>query len=220
MKREPASSPLLPLHLSLTGRRVVAVGGGPVAWRKVRSALESGAMVTVVAPWACEELADAAAGGEVHWERREYATGDLAGAWLVFAATGDSDTDDAVAADAEAVRVFCVRASSGAGERNGTRSPAVLRRGAVTVSVSSAEGADPRRAVAVRDAIGVALDTGLLPLRRVRGGAGRVTLVGGGPGGVDLLTHGRAGGRWPRPTSSWSTGSVRARCSPNSAPTC
>ena len=180
--------PLLPLHLSLTGRRVVVVGGGPVAWRKVGSALDAGAAVVVVAPWVCDELALAVASGEVEWEHREYAVGDLAGAWLAFAATGDSDTDAAVEAEAEAARVFCVRASTGAGARNGTRSPAVLRRDAVTVSVSSADGADPRRAVAVRDAIGVALDSGRLPLRRVRGGAGRVTLVGGGPGDVDLLT--------------------------------
>ena len=188
MHPDPASAPLLPLHLSLAGRRVVAVGGGPVAWRKVRSALESGAVVTVVAPWACDELAMAVAAGEVRWEQREYGDGDLDGAWLVFAATGDVDTDDAVEAAADVARIFCVRASSGAGARNGTRSPAVLRRDAVTVSVSSVDGADPRRAVAVRDAIGLALDSGRLPLRRVRGGAGRVTLVGGGPGSVDLLT--------------------------------
>jgi uroporphyrin-III C-methyltransferase/precorrin-2 dehydrogenase/sirohydrochlorin ferrochelatase len=188
MQPEPASARLLPLHLSLSGRRVAVIGGGPVAWRKVRSALEADALVTVVAPWACDELAAAAAAGEVEWEQREYADGDLVGSWLAFAATGDVDTDDAVEAAADAARIFCVRASAGAGTRNGTRSPAVLRRDAVTVSVSSAEGADPRRAVAVRDAIGLALDAGRLPLRRVRSGAGRVTLVGGGPGGVDLLT--------------------------------
>ncbi|WP_205843636.1 uroporphyrinogen-III C-methyltransferase [Nakamurella deserti] len=182
------STPLLPLHLSLAGRRVAVIGGGPVAWRKVRSAVEAGAVVTVVAPWACDELTAAAAAGEVAWACREYADGDLAGAWLVFAATGDVATDDAVEVAADGARIFCVRASSGAGARNATRSPAVLRRDAVTVSVSSVDGADPRRAVAVRDAIGLALDSGRLPLRRVRGGAGRVTLVGGGPGSVDLLT--------------------------------
>ncbi|MEP6981752.1 MAG: uroporphyrinogen-III C-methyltransferase [Nakamurella sp.] len=179
---------LLPLHLSLLGRRVTVVGGGPVAWRKVQSCLEAGACTVVVAPYVCDELADAVADGDVEWAPREYVEGDLDGSWLAFAATGDVRTDDAVEAAADAERIFCVRASAGAGVRNGTRSPAVLRRESVTVSVSSTDGADPRRAVALRDAIGVALDCGLLPLRRVRGGAGRVTLVGGGPGSIDLLT--------------------------------
>lgn len=179
---------LLPLHLSLIGRRVTVVGGGPVAWRKVQSCLEAGASTVVIAPYVCDELADAVADGDVEWIARDYIEGDLDGAWLAFAATGDVTTDDAVEAAADAGRVFCVRASAGAGVRNGTRSPAVLRRESVTISVASTDGADPRRAVALRDAIGVALDSGRLPLRRVRGGAGRVTLVGGGPGSVDLLT--------------------------------
>ncbi|MCA1713065.1 MAG: uroporphyrinogen-III C-methyltransferase [Actinobacteria bacterium] len=64
--------------------------------------------------------------------------------------------------------------------------PAVARVDDVVVSVTA--GRDPRRAMALRDALSHALDTGALPLRRVRGGGGSVTLVGGGPGHPDLLT--------------------------------
>ncbi len=183
-----SSAALLPLHLSLADRRVTVVGGGPVAWRKVQSCLEAAAQVTVVAPYVCDELADVIAAGDVGWVSRDYTDGDLDGSWLAFAATGDMATDEAVDRAAESARIFCVRASTGAGALNGTRSPAVLRRGGVTVGVTSVDGADPRRAVALRDAIGLAVDAGQLPLRRVRAGAGHVTLVGGGPGAVDLLT--------------------------------
>ncbi len=167
-----AGAPLLPLHLSLTGRRVVAAGGGPVAWRKVQSALEAGAAVTVVAPYVCDELAEAAAAGAVAWLQRDYRAGDLAGAWLAVAATGDADTDLLVEADADLQQTFCIRASTlTAEERSGsrTRSPAVLRRAGLTISVASDTGADPRRPRAVRDAIALAMDTGELPLRRHRG---------------------------------------------------
>ena len=180
---------LLPLHLSVDGRLVVVIGGGPVAWRKTAAVLDAGATVRVVAPYLCDELAEAERAGLVSWRRRDYLPGDLVGAWLAFAATGDSDTDSQVEQDAEARQLFCVRASAPLESgRSGTRSPAVLRRGDVTVGVSTADGADPRRAMAVRDALGLAMDEGRVPLRRRRSGRGRVTLVGGGPGPADLLT--------------------------------
>lgn len=177
---------LLPLHLMVRGRRVVVVGGGPVAARKVASVLAAGADVLVVAPFACEAIADDHAAGLLTWRCAEYGAADLDGAWLVFAATGEPAVDAAVAADAEAGRVFCVRADDAA--TGSARSAALIRRDDVLVSVGSAAAADPRRAVAVRDAIAAALDTGALPLRRHRAGPGRVVLVGGGPGDGDLLT--------------------------------
>lgn len=180
---------LLPLHLSVQGRVVVVIGGGPVAWRKVEAALAGGALVRVVAPYLCDDLADAEQAQLVSWHPREYVPGDLAGSWLAFAATGDADVDARIESDATDQQTFCVRASALPGRsRMSTRSPAVLRRGPLTVSVSTSEGADPRRAMVVRDAVGWALDSGLIPLRRTRAGPGRVTLVGGGPGPGDLLT--------------------------------
>ena len=183
------ASDLLPLHLSVAGRRVLVAGGGPVAARKVHSLLAAGAAVTVVAPHACEDLVDAAAVGEIDWQRRDFAVGDVDTVWLAFAATGDAEVDSAVESAAEVKRVFCVRADS-ARHPGGSRTPAVLRRDDLTVSVATSDGADPRRSRALRDAIGVALDAGQLPQRRQRPGAGEVVLVGGGPGDVDLLTLG------------------------------
>lgn len=179
-------SELLPLHLSVRGRRVVVAGGGPVAARKVATVLAAGADVLVVAPFACEAIVDDHAAGRLTWRCAEYADTDLAQAWLVFAATGEPAVDAAVAADAQARRVFCVRADDAAA--GSARSAAVIRRDDVLVSVGSAGAADPRRSVAVRDAIAAALDTGALPVRRHRAGPGRVVLVGGGPGDGDLLT--------------------------------
>jgi hypothetical protein len=78
-----------------------------------------------------------------------------------------------------------VRAGRRRGRLRGARA-AVLRADDVLVSVTA--GRDPRRAVALRDAVSLALDTGALPLRRARQAPGSVALVGGGPGDPDLLT--------------------------------
>ncbi|MEO6205810.1 MAG: uroporphyrinogen-III C-methyltransferase, partial [Mycobacteriales bacterium] len=64
--------------------------------------------------------------------------------------------------------------------------PAVARVDDVVVSVTA--GRDPRRAMALRDALALAVETGDLPLRRQRAGVGSVALVGGGPGDPGLLT--------------------------------
>jgi uroporphyrin-III C-methyltransferase/precorrin-2 dehydrogenase/sirohydrochlorin ferrochelatase len=115
---------------------------------------------------------------------REYSSSDLDGVWLAHACTGVSAVDAAVATDAEAARVWCIRASS-AGD-SAAWTPAVARVDDVVVSVNA--GGDPARAKALRDAIADLLQLGSLPMRRRRPAAGHVALVGGGPGDPDLIT--------------------------------
>jgi uroporphyrin-III C-methyltransferase/precorrin-2 dehydrogenase/sirohydrochlorin ferrochelatase len=180
------SAPSYPLVLDVAGRRAVVVGGGPVAARRAAGLAEAGADVVVVAPYLCEPLAELVASGKATWRPREYRPGDLDGAWLTHTATGDTDVDRQVAAHAEADRIWCVQAADAGSSAAWT--PAVARLGDVLVAVSG--GADPRRAVRLRDAVQAALESGDLPLRRSRpaGNTGSVALVGGGPGEPGLIT--------------------------------
>ncbi len=178
-------SPRYPLLLDLSGRRAVVVGGGPVADRRTRGLLDAGANVLVVAPELCEDLALLAGDDRITWLPREYATGDLDGAWVVQTATGDVAADAQVAADADAGGIWCVRASSAA--RSAAWTPATAHVDDVTVAVSA--GRDPRRARAIKDRIASQLQTGELPVRRRRRDhRGHVALVGGGPGDPGLIT--------------------------------
>lgn len=183
------SSPSYPLVLDLAGRAVVVVGGGPVAARRALSLVSAGALVVVVAPWLCEELAALVADRAVTWHPRDYAEGDVDGAWLVHTATGDRATDDAVADASASARIWCVRADDASVSAAWT--PAVAR-GSDGVLVAVSGGGDPGRSRAIRDAVSAALDTGELPVRatrrRRRDGVGTVHLVGGGPGADGLLT--------------------------------
>ncbi|MEQ4208694.1 uroporphyrinogen-III C-methyltransferase [Actinopolymorpha sp. B9G3] len=178
-------SPRYPLMLDLSGRRAVVVGGGPVAARRVRGLLDADAEVVVVAPELCEDLAVMTGDAQVTWIPREYAPGDLGGAWVVQTATGDVSTDARVAAEAEASGIWCVRASDATHSPAWT--PATARVDDVTVAVSA--GRDPRRARAIKDRIATQLETGELPVRRFRRPRnGHVALVGGGPGDPGLIT--------------------------------
>jgi len=169
------------LTLDLTGRRVLVIGGGNVAARRIPPLVAAGADVLVVAPSVDDRIAQQ----PVRIERRAYETTDLAGAWLVVIATDDATTNERAAADADAAGLWSVRADNALA--SAARTPAVAQLDGVTVAISS-DPPDPRRTVAVRDAIRLLLETGGLPVRRHRAGTGSVALVGGGPGDPNLIT--------------------------------
>ncbi len=175
---------IYPTALRLLGRPVLVVGGGPVAARRAKGLLDAGARVTVVAPVASAALRELADAGLLTWEPRTYLASDVDGVWFVQTATGDSAVDAQVSADAEAQRVWCVNASDH--EASAAWTPAVAEVDDVKIAVNA--GGDPRRAMAVRDAVATALETGDLPLRRRRAHRGSVALVGGGPGDTGLIT--------------------------------
>jgi uroporphyrin-III C-methyltransferase / precorrin-2 dehydrogenase / sirohydrochlorin ferrochelatase len=176
---------IYPTALRLLGRPVLVVGGGPVAARRAKGLLDAGARVTVVAPVASAALRELADAGLLTWEPRAYSSADVDGVWFVQTATGDSAVDAQVSADAEAQRIWCVNASDH--EASAAWTPAVAEVDDVKIAVNA--GGDPRRAMAVRDAVATALETGDLPLRRRRAARnGSVALVGGGPGDTGLIT--------------------------------
>jgi uroporphyrin-III C-methyltransferase / precorrin-2 dehydrogenase / sirohydrochlorin ferrochelatase len=204
------------LALRLAGRRVTIIGGGAVAARRIPGLLDSGADVVVVSPeltpMVAEHVSAAPGGrppqtpptGQIRWIRRGYTPGDCAGSWLVGAWTSDPDVNAAVAREADAAGIWCVRADDAAASRAWT--PASGRSGDVRVGVLSG---DPRYSAGIRDAIVDALSSGAItaPRGRAPGGGqlpagpprdrdarekeaqrGWVALVGSGPGDPGLIT--------------------------------
>lgn len=132
MRDPPVSPTPYPVNLDLTGRRVLVVGAGPVAARKVAGLLDAGADVTVVAPTAVDEIADDSG---VRWHERPYRRGEVASYRLAVTATGDPDVDDQVHRDAEAAGVWLNSADDP--ERCPFTLPAVSRHGDLQVTVST-----------------------------------------------------------------------------------
>ena len=172
--------------LTLAGRRVVVVGGGTVAQRRLPALLAAGADVEVVAPEVTPAVEGMATARELRWTARPYRDGDLDGAWYALAATDDPQVNAVVATAAERARVFCVRADDAPGGTAVT--PAVGEHDGLTVGVLS--GGRPRRSAAVRTALVEALQAGIVPVDRVDAEPVRpgVALVGGGPGDPELIT--------------------------------
>ncbi|BCO42673.1 MULTISPECIES: uroporphyrinogen-III C-methyltransferase [Mycobacterium avium complex (MAC)] len=170
--------------LRLTGKKVVVVGGGTVAQRRLPLLIASGADVHVISPSATRSV-EAMTG--ITLALREYRDGDLDGAWYAIAATDDPRVNEAVVAEAESRQIFCVRADIAV---EGTAvTPASFSYAGLSVGVLA--GGDHRRSAAIRSAIREALQTGVItPEGPVGSDAvkGGVALIGGGPGDPELIT--------------------------------
>ena len=140
---------LLPLFVTLTGRRVVLVGGGAVAAAKLRQMQAVGADVLVVAPDVHEEILRSG----VAIARRSFEPADLDGAWLVVAAA-TPDVNRAVALAAETRQLF-VNAVDDPPNASAFLS-GVVRRADVTLAISTS-GDAPALTALVREALDAVL---------------------------------------------------------------
>jgi len=179
--------PTYPSGLRLAGRKVVVVGGGQVAQRRIPGLVAAGARVHVVSPEVTPAIEGLLGSGEITVDLRPFEDADLDGAWYVIAATADPGVNAKVGAAAEQRHTFCVRSDDASTASAWT--PAVGRQGEVTVAVlgDRRQHRDSRRTAALRDRIMESLRTGAFdiePLRRPPG----VVLIGGGPGDPDLIT--------------------------------
>ncbi|MEV6768214.1 uroporphyrinogen-III C-methyltransferase [Nocardia sp. NPDC051030] len=180
---QPVGDPNYLVGLDLSGRRVVVVGGGTVAQRRLGLLIASGADVHVISREATPAVEGMATSGQITLELRAYADGDLADAWYAMACTSEPETNAAVVEEASRRRVFCVRADNA---RLGTAvTPATARYDGMTLGVLA--GGQHRRSAAVRTAFLEALQSGVVTDDSAPAAPG-VALIGGGPGDPDLIT--------------------------------
>ncbi len=167
--------------LRLTGKKVVVVGGGTVAQRRLPLLIANGADVHVITRSATPAVEGMSG---ITLTLREFRDGDLDGAWYAIAATDDPDVNAAVVAEAERLHIFCVRADVA---REGTAvTPASFEYEGLSVGVLA--GGEHRRSAAIRSAIHEALQQGLIMAAKPRSVHRGVALVGGGPGDPELIT--------------------------------
>jgi precorrin-2 dehydrogenase/sirohydrochlorin ferrochelatase len=203
--RDMLETPFYIACLKLKGRRCLVVGGGDVGLEKVEGLLTCSGEVTLIAPVAHPELEALAAEGSIEWEKRSYAgAADLDGAFLVIAATDDSEVNIAVYDDAEK-RAMLVNVVD-VPPLCSFILPAIVRSGPLAIAISTA-GASPalakrmkreiselfgeeyaRLAVILNDARGWA--KGTLPTYQDRKGFFE-GIVNGDPDPVELIREGR-----------------------------
>lgn len=125
-----------PVTLTHLGARLsLVVGGGEIAERKVHALLDANAHVRVIAPTVTGALADLARGGKIEWLPRVYCSGDLSDAFLIIAATNDTQVNRAIARQAQE-RGQLVNVVDDP-DYCSFYAPAVVRRGDLTIAIST-----------------------------------------------------------------------------------
>jgi precorrin-2 dehydrogenase/sirohydrochlorin ferrochelatase len=159
-----------PIVLQLKGKKIVVVGGGGIAQRKLLGLLEAGAdEVWVISPAFTPVIENLLADGKVRSRRGEYTIDDLGGAWLVFAATNNKQVNEEIAADAKKLSLWANVADE-AGSSSFI-SPSVVRRGDLLLAVT-ASGASPALSMQIKQQLaaqyGAEYEVRLMHLRQLR----------------------------------------------------
>jgi len=138
---------LFPIFLKLTARPCIVIGAGHLAESKIESLRAANAAITVIAPHASESIREQAATGELTLLQRPYQQGDLAGFFLVVAATNDPAVNRAVFSEATSIGILCNAVDDP--PFCDFYFPSVVRRGDLQIAISTA-GASPALAQRLR----------------------------------------------------------------------
>lgn len=204
--KDMLATPFYIACLKLSGRRSVVVGAGRIGLEKIEGLLACDGDVTVVAPEADPEVRALVAEGAITWEQRKYRPSDVEGAFMIIAATSDTDVNVAVFSDAEA-RGMLVNVVDVPPLCNFIL-PAITRTGPIAIAISTA-GASPALAKRMKreiaDAFGEPYADLAVILNDARGWAKSTlptyndrkdffeSIVNGDPDPIELLRQGRAG---------------------------
>ncbi len=136
------------VNLGVRGKKAVVIGAGTVAARKVKDLLSAGAVVTVIAPEVCGEIAQAASEERLALLKRKFRKGDLRGAFIAVSAANDEEANREVAEEARAAG--CIVNVVDRPALCDFTVPAAVKRGDLTIAVTT-EGRCPTLAGLLRE---------------------------------------------------------------------
>jgi precorrin-2 dehydrogenase / sirohydrochlorin ferrochelatase len=136
-----------PIMLRLEGKKVVVIGGGRVAERKVTGLLGTGSLITVISPQATDKLKGLAGSGLIEWLERPFSKEDIEGAFLIFAATNDNVINQSIKMAASEQQLVTIADDP---EGSDFHVPSHIQRGRLSIAVSTG-GASPTLARKIRE---------------------------------------------------------------------
>ena len=138
-----------PINLNLNGRKVVVIGGGRIAERKITGLIEAMAFVTVVSPKLTPELIMYAEEGKLIWKEKDFTAEDIQDAFLVIAATNQPKINLSIKKAAAPHQLVIMVDNP---EESDFILPAVVNQGKLSITVSTS-GASPILAKKIKQEI-------------------------------------------------------------------
>ena len=143
-----------PIMLNIKNQEVVVVGGGTIAYRKIRGLLQAGANITVISPEIEERIETLRRERRIDWRKKEFESADITSALVVIAATNSNVVNELVAFATMKHQLVNVVDNP---ELSNFHVPAKLTRGDLTISVATG-GASPTLAKVIRDELSSVYD--------------------------------------------------------------
>lgn len=140
---------MYPVLLDISQRKIIVIGAGKIATRKVMSILAGGGTATVIAPVASPEMRELSSTGKISYLSRPYEKGDVTGFDFVFICTNQSEVNEQVRKDTHPnqwVNDTTCKANSN------FYSPGVVQKNNLSYTVSSSDH-DPKKTKAAKDAL-------------------------------------------------------------------
>jgi precorrin-2 dehydrogenase/sirohydrochlorin ferrochelatase len=130
---------MIPIHISLKGKKVVIAGGGTIACRKLRALLGEEAELVIVSPEVNDGMAELIREHGLVWKKKEIETSDITPAFFIVAATNQADVNRWIAESAETHQLVNVASKADLGN---VFLPKTIKKGKILISVSTS-GASP-----------------------------------------------------------------------------
>ncbi|MFC5629377.1 bifunctional precorrin-2 dehydrogenase/sirohydrochlorin ferrochelatase [Aliibacillus thermotolerans] len=131
-----------PLYMDIRERKVVVVGGGKVAYRKVNKLLATGAHITVVSPSLCAPLFELYSNHFIQWIQAKCQENHLRDAFLIISASGSKEAQEMIKNTTQKFQLVNGADNPSIGN---VIFPAVFEEGDVSVAISTG-GSSPTRA--------------------------------------------------------------------------
>ncbi|MDQ0227117.1 NAD(P)-dependent oxidoreductase [Metabacillus niabensis] len=131
---------MIPLHIDVKGKKVIVVGGGKIAYRRLCLFLAEGANITVISPNVISEIEELFHLGKITWLEKKIELEDLKNAFFIIAATNDASINEWIAANIEENQLINIVSNAKLGN---VTVPKTVKKGKLILSVSTS-GASPK----------------------------------------------------------------------------
>lgn len=130
---------MIPIHISLKGKKVVIAGGGIIAVRKLKALLHEEADITIVSPEVSDDMSMLISEHKLEWKRKKVEKSDLDSAFFIIAATNEPDVNRWIGKSAAENQLINVASNADLGN---IYLPKTIKKGKILISVSTS-GASP-----------------------------------------------------------------------------
>lgn len=138
---------LVPVMVDLRNQKIIVIGGGKIAQRRINTLMDHNAIIEVISPKATEAIQTLSKTGQIEWKEKGFEEADLVDAFLIIVATNNSRVNQLVIESAP--KHALINAVEDAKQGN-VQFPIYFERGKLSIAIST-NGSSPTLATKIKN---------------------------------------------------------------------